>query len=105
MASHRIHREAARDLLDIGRYTQRRWGVAQRRRYLGDLEERMRFLAENPHSGAPRGDIREGLRSFLQGGHVIFYLEGAEGVDIVRILHHSMDVLRHFPPEGEVEDE
>lgn len=103
MASYRIYREAARDLLEIGRYTQRRWGAAQRRKYLGELDERMRFLAANPQAGAPRDDIREGCRSFLQGGHVIFYRQGPEGVEIVRVLHHSMDVQRHLSGEPESE--
>jgi toxin ParE1/3/4 len=53
----------------------------------------------------PRGEIRPGLRSLhiarkgRRGRHFILYrTAGAERIEVVRILHDSMDVSRYLPP-------
>ena len=90
-------RPAARaDLVAIGRYTERVWGREQRTRYLRYLGEHIHRLRRDPELGRPREDIRPGYRSLSVGRHVIFYRLGAAGVDIVRVLHSSMDVGRHL---------
>lgn len=96
----RLTRLAERDLLEIGRYTQREWGREQRTAYLRRLHQRMRALAENPRLGLARDDVREGYRSWLEGRHLLFYRPLPEGgILVVRVLHASMDVSRHFPED------
>ena len=68
MADYSLTRKARTDLLQIGRYTQGRWGVPQRRKYLDQMAARMMALAADPGLGAPRDDLREGYRSFPLGG-------------------------------------
>jgi toxin ParE1/3/4 len=101
VARYRLTRAAARDLAEIGLYTQQVWGVAQRRRYLRRLDRRMTRLADRPGLGAPRDDIRTGYRSFREGRHIIFYRTAVEGIEIVRVLHESMDVQLHIEPGNE----
>lgn len=60
------------------------------------LDDRFRWLAEHPHSGKHRPDIAEGYYSFSQGSHVIFYLIGAEAIDIIGVPHKHMDVTGYF---------
>lgn len=90
---------AQTDLSDIGRYTEREWGAAQRRRYLEAIRARLMELRENPGIGAPRDEIIPGHRSVQSGRHVIFYRETPDSIVIIRVLHERMDLRRHLEPE------
>ena len=84
------------DLQDIAAYTEQRWGTAQRRRYLDEIKTRFAQLREHPGLGAPRDEIRAGYRSTLSGRHVIFYRETTDSIEIIRVLHDTMDVHSHL---------
>jgi plasmid stabilization system protein ParE len=51
VAALRFSRRAAADLLSIGTYTLRTWGIDQTIRYIDDLEACCRILADNPALG------------------------------------------------------
>jgi toxin ParE1/3/4 len=95
-ARYRLTRTARQDLAEIGRYTERRWGVAQRRAYLAQLDARMDLLVDHPQVGVAREDVRPGYRCLREGRHLIFYRAAADTVEIVRILHQRMDVRRYL---------
>jgi len=57
----RLSRRAEADLLSIGTYTLRRWGEAQTVRYLDELEDCCRQLADNVTSGRACDYVRPGL--------------------------------------------
>ena len=90
MAAFRFSRRAEPDLLGIADYTLRTWGKAQASRYLGELEDCCRRLAENPALGRLCEEIRSGLRRFECGEHVVFYRKRGGGIFISRILHRRM---------------
>lgn len=93
MGRFRLTVKAKWDLRTIAEFTQSRWDVAQRDRYIKQLDDAFHWLAERPGIGTECSAIREGYRKFPQGSHVIFYQEVAgSGIDIVRILHKRMDV-------------
>ena len=92
----RITPRARDDLKNIGRYTERTWGKAQRNLYLKSLEKRFHWLAENPLLGKQRTDICEGYYSFPEGQHVVFYLIGSNAIDIIGIPHKDMDTISYF---------
>jgi toxin ParE1/3/4 len=93
MPSYRKTRRADEDLQEIYRYTRRMWGRAQAELYVRGLEQRFTALAENPLTGIVREELRpEGLRSVVDGSHVVFYQPQPYGVLIVRILHGRQDV-------------
>lgn len=94
--SYRITPRAAQDLRNIGRYTLETWGRDQRNSYLLTLEKRFEWLADNPGSGRHRPEIKEGYFSYLQGAHVIFYLQRKGGIDIIGIPHQRMDIETFF---------
>jgi toxin ParE1/3/4 len=96
MATYRLSQAAARDLLELGRYTQARWGVGQRRNYVARLKLRLQMLADRPSRGVVRNDIAPGYRSFREARHVIIYTERPDGIDVARVLHERMDVARHL---------
>ena len=83
---------AKQDLVEIGEYTERTWGHAQKQRYLEQISKRFAALRENPNIGSPRNDIRAGYRVLRSGRHLIFYLTSEDTIEIVRILHDRMDI-------------
>lgn len=87
-----LTRKAVSDLHAIARYTEQRWGSEQRNLYLRQLDDAFHLLARSPLAGRACDDIRSGYRKLPQGSHVIFYRSGDNLVEIVRILHRSMDV-------------
>ncbi|NRA25919.1 MAG: type II toxin-antitoxin system RelE/ParE family toxin [Opitutales bacterium] len=53
-------------------------------------------LSDNPHLGRPFDLVLEGLRKLTVGRHLILYFPRDTHMDIIRILHQSMDIERHF---------
>ncbi len=93
MKPFQLTNKAKSDLRDIALFTSRRWGREQRNIYLKQFDDSFWLLAENPDIGKTCGEIREGYRKFPQGSHVIFYRQvGSQDIEIIRILHKSMDV-------------
>jgi toxin ParE1/3/4 len=92
MMTFRLTELALDDLRSIGRYTQANWGRDQRNLYLTKLDECFHLLAQNPLRGRACNDIRLGYRKYLIGRHIIFYRESQEGIEVIRILHSSMDI-------------
>ncbi len=92
---------ARADLQDIARYTERTWGRRQRDVYLTAIDDKLKALAAHPKIGAPRDAVRVGYRSSRIGAHVIFYREAPGGIEVVRILHERMDVMRRLAPESD----
>jgi toxin ParE1/3/4 len=88
----RVSRAAEADLRQIARYTEREWGVAQRRRYLSGLNDEFEALSLNPHIAPERGDFDPPVRIRRYERHLIIYVMREADVLIVRVLHQSMDV-------------
>lgn len=91
----KLRAKAKTDLLQIGQYTEQRWGRSQRNHYLRQLDEAFRLIMENPQIGKDRSHVLPGYRSYQQGSHVIFYKQ-KESIEIIRVLHKRMDVARHI---------
>ena len=56
----------------------------------------MAALAADPRLGRSCDQIRAGYFKYSAGSHVIFDRLADVGIDVVRILHQSMDIDRHF---------
>ncbi|GJL64812.1 MAG: toxin ParE1 [Nitrospirales bacterium] len=91
---------AQQDLREIKRYTRETWGASQARDYLLELTATFTKLSRRPKLGRKRDDLDLQLRSFVAGQHVIFFQESSSGIDVVRVLHSSMDISRHFEGKG-----
>ena len=92
MPAFRLSAKALADLKSIGRFTLKSWGREQRNIYLSKLDESFYRLAEQPHLGSARDDIRKSYRVYHVGRHLIFYRQKSTGIEIIRILHDRMDV-------------
>ncbi|HJM51105.1 MAG TPA: type II toxin-antitoxin system RelE/ParE family toxin [Alphaproteobacteria bacterium] len=91
-----LTKPARADLKRIGQYTAEKWGIDQEKKYLTQLFERFDALAENPHLGRERPEIKPGYRSIVEGRHVIFYRVRGAKVEILNVLHGQMDLKRQL---------
>jgi len=89
---YRLTPAAKVDLLTIGRFTYKTFGIEKRNIYLKKLDESFSLLATNHHLGLKRDEIREGYRSFPVASHIIFYRVGQDGIEILGIPHKNMDI-------------
>ena len=100
---------AESDLRGVLRQTHEHWGPRQRERYRALIEAAFEDLVRNsssPRSRA-RDDIRPGIRTLhlarrgQPARHLVVYRVAPDGtVQIVRVLHDTMDLRRHTPPIG-----
>jgi toxin ParE1/3/4 len=89
--------KAKSDLTAIAIFTEQRWGKEQRNLYIKQMDEAFHRLIDAPMTGAVCDYIKSGYRKFPQGSHVIFYRKDSDNsIEIVRILHKSMDVESKF---------
>ena len=96
MAAYRLSRKAAADLDGIHEYSVMNFGREQARSYLTRLHERFEILAQQPMLGRRADHLAPELRRYEYRSHAAFYVPEAGGAMIVRVLHKSMDVTRHF---------
>ena len=92
----RLTRLAIRDLAEIGRHTQETWGEKQAQRYRAGMTARLKWLCRNPSLWRERPDIREGVHTHPEKHHVIVFRGCEGGVEILRILHERMDIVRRL---------
>ena len=87
---------ARQELEELRRYSIQNWGSMVARRYLEDVRDAAKSVAEQPlRSRELRGSLRiQRIRSH----HLIFAVDaGQEVVTIARVLHSAMDIERHLP--------
>ena len=71
MPSFRLSAKSLEDLKSIGRFTLKSWGREQRYIYLSKLDESFHLLADQPHLGSARDDIRKGYRVYHVRRHLV----------------------------------
>ncbi|MCP4274022.1 MAG: type II toxin-antitoxin system RelE/ParE family toxin [Gammaproteobacteria bacterium] len=96
MANYKLTPAANADLKDIARYTERKWGREKRNQYLIALDSRFIWLGNNPEFGKRRDEINKGYLSYPEGRHEIFYRSVKNQIEILGILHQSMDYKQHL---------
>jgi len=87
---------AENDLLEIWVYTADEWSFSQADIYLDQLNTGVTHLISNPKLGREREDLRKGYRSLLVNHHLVFYKIVGEEIQVIRILHESVDVPQHL---------
>jgi toxin ParE1/3/4 len=92
----------------ILKWTAEQFGRRQASVYRQTLIAALSALSEDPFApdSHPRDEIDPGLRSLhvarhgRRGRHLVIYrIPGKHTVDILRMLHDSMDVGRHVPDD------
>ena len=95
MIPYLLRPKAQEDLGNIADFSFEKWGRDQEESYLRMLQSSFQSISENPYLGRSVDDVVPGLHRFLAGRHIILYFITGSHIDIVRILHHSMDILLH----------
>ncbi len=86
---------AAADLDDIWDYTAEEWGADQADRYTDDIQSTCNSLARGEKRGRDV-DVRSSYLKHAVGKHFVFFRTTKVGIEVIRILHQSMDVGRHL---------
>lgn len=85
---------AQADISEIWDYSADKWGAAQADSYIDAIRDACYALAQGQRQGRP--SVLPGLQKCLCGSHVIYFLDDAQRLDIVRILHQRQDAERHL---------
>jgi plasmid stabilization system protein ParE len=93
---YRLTSAAERDLLDILAYTNRQWGSAQAEKYVADIEACLEAIVKGRVRGKPF--LVQEIKIFIWRckSHYIFFLDRGELLDVLAILHTSMDLVLHL---------
>jgi toxin ParE1/3/4 len=95
MNRYKISQLAEQDLEDIWVYLAQNNQIAADKQ-IANILNRLPMLAQFPDMGQVRDDLVEKLRSFLVKPYIVFYIKLDDGIEVVRILHHSRDIDRLF---------
>jgi len=103
----RLGQQAARDYGEIVRWTVKSFGVQQAEIYAKTIALAMQALMDGPEIAGSnlREDIAPGIRTLhvarrgRKGRHfIVFRVGSAYTIDVLRLLHDSMDLSRHLAP-------
>lgn len=96
LKGYKLSEQADFDIEDIFDYTKYRHDFNQAVKYLNDLDAVFEQLVSNPKIGRKRNELKKGLYSISEQEHIIFYRIMENHIRIVRVLHGSKDVPKHF---------
>ena len=89
-----ISEKAFEDIESIWLYTLETWSVEQADRYYNLIFDEIELITKYPLSGKDFSHVRKNYRCAKVKSHLIFYkyIKSEEIVEIIRILHQSMDI-------------
>ena len=106
----RLSAAAEADYRQILRWTAENFGLPQARIYADTLSSALKALSNGPSiiGVKERGEIGTNIctlhvaRNGCKGRHFVMFrvgsFQGRNVIDVLRILHDSMDLVRHLPP-------
>ena len=103
----RVARASQQDLSTILVWTEQHFGTRQAHTYARTLALALRALTDGPEIAGvkPRDDILPGVlvlhvaRQRRKGRHLIVFRLGRKHIiEVLRVLHDSMDLARHLEP-------
>lgn len=106
----RLGRQAELDYADISRWTAQNFGSRQAEIYAETLSLAIDALKDGPDilGAKARDEIEVGIRTLhvarqgCKGRHfVVFRVGGDYIIDVLRLLHDSMELARHLPSNDE----
>ena len=102
----RIAQQAELDLFEIFKWTTENFGVRQAEYYAETVSLAVEALHDGPEilGSKPRDEIAPGIRTLHVARHgrkgrhfVVFRVADQDVLDVLRLLHDSMDLARHLP--------
>lgn len=96
MPGYKVSPQAQNSLRQISEYTLENFGSKQKTTYLRMLRDRMREAAKYPEKGKDRSEIKAGYYSLQAQSHYIYYRIRDTHIEIIDVLHGSMEPTRHI---------
>ncbi len=96
MPNYRLTLDAQSDLIDIRRFTLKKWGEGQSKNYLSDLKNTIQMLAQTPLAGKHRPEVAKHVYSFPCASHIIYYVVHQQQLVVFGILHQRMVPVKHL---------
>ncbi len=106
----RLGQQAEQDYRDVLRWTEKSFGAAQAQSYAQTISLAVQALAAGPDTlgSKLREEIGPGIRTLhiarngRKGRHFLVYRVGGDRtIDLIRLLHESMDLQRHVPSSND----
>lgn len=92
MESFRLLPEAENDLESIWLYSANNWGVDQAHAYIDGLVDIFQLLSDNPLMCREQSEFTPPVYIHHHAHHLLVFILSDIGIDIVRVLHESMDI-------------
>ncbi|VAW34971.1 hypothetical protein MNBD_GAMMA01-845 [hydrothermal vent metagenome] len=96
MTQYVLSPEAKKSLIQIKAFSTNQFGRLRATRYLQDIASRFKELASNPELGKLRNELKAGYYSYFVGSHSIYYRIKTNHIEIIDVLHQSMEPERHL---------
>lgn len=101
----RLGQQAEQDYVEILQWTATTFGKAQARTYAETIARAIEALKGGPDilGAKAREDIQQGIRTLhvarqgRTGRHFIVFRATRSDIDVLRLLHDSMDLPQHLP--------
>lgn len=101
----RLGQQAEQDYVEILHWTTKTFGEGQARTYAETIALAIEALTGGPDvlGARERDDIRPGIRTLhvarqgRAGRHFVVFRMVGSAIDVLRLLHDSMDLQRHLP--------
>ncbi len=97
MKNIKFSKQASQDIEEIYLYGFISFGEEQADLYAFKMQKFLEMMRSNPKIGRLDTRVNPAIRRFDFENHVIFYDENDTAITIVRILHGSMDFVKHLP--------
>ena len=83
--------DAKRDISDIACYiAQDKPSAAER--WLDSVDQILRLISKNPDMGESVDYLKQGLRRYVHGRYLLFYLAIPDGILLYRVLHGARPI-------------
>lgn len=101
----RLGQQAEQDFVEILQWTTKTFGEGQASTYAETIALAIEALEGGPDilGARAREDIQPGIRTLhvarqgRAGRHFVVFRAARSDIDVLRLLHDSMDLLRHLP--------
>ena len=88
--------EARSDLREIARKSHTYWGAEKRLQYLNEIDKKLKFLMQFPRGAIDRPEIARACKAAPVGSHFLLYRFKNGTLEVLRVLHQSMDIDREL---------
>ena len=95
VGSYRLSPRAESDLEGIWLYTAETWSGGRADSYCSEIMDMIDLLAAGERQGRTV-DVRQGYLKYPVGKHHVYFRRSDNGIEVIRILHQSMEVSLHL---------